>query len=444
MQDKVSLRIRSIFNMALPVMLGSFIQFIIMFTDTAFLGHVGILALNTAGNASLVYLTLFITVQGLSEGLQILFARRLGSQQNEAIRELFWTALPVFIVLALIVMVLVFAFNQFGIALVIEDQNLAQEMIGFLNIRSWGYVPGFIQLIIMAYYMGIARTKILTITMLVTGLFNILLDYVLIFGAWGFPELGIEGAAWASFIAEFAGCIVAIAYLRFDKENQEGLLIPHVPSWFSIKRMMKVGSPLMFQRFVSLCSWTIFFIFIEKMGSTSLAISQIIRTLYFLAFIPIMGFSTTTRTFVSYFMARGEFDNVKKSLVRLCIVSGITTAVFIHGLWFYPEFIVGIISPDVEVINGSKPILLMVTVSMILFSVTGVYFNAVSGIGDTKKAMWMEVISIVIYLIGAWYFAVHLSSSLMVVWGMEFVYFGLLGAFSLAYFKWYPWRDTTV
>ena len=441
MNERIQLNFKSIFRMAVPVMLGSFIQFIIAITDTAFLGRIDELALNTVGNAGLIYLTLFITVQGLSEGLQILFARRHGENNPHACRELWWTAVPLFLGLAVVLLAAIFLVNGPLMDLLISDPLLARSMDDFLQVRSLAFIPGFMQLIILAYYMGVARTAIITYSMAITALFNIVLDYGLIYGAFGLPEMGMQGAAWASAIAETASFAFCLAYALADRRLGYLWRRPLTRKLLRFRNMLRVSSPLMLQRFASMSSWTLFFIFIEKMGSHELAISQIIRTLYFLAFIPIMGFSTTTRTYVSHYMGRSDYRRVIGSIRKLALYGSLTTLVLIHGFWFYPATIIGWITNDHTLVADTIPVLQVISFSMILFAATGVIFNAVSGIGDTRRAMWIEIGCIAIYLTGTYFFAVHDSTpSLLVVWCMEFVYFGSLGLASFVYFLYVPWK----
>tara|TARA_R110001592_G_scaffold9723_4_gene51474 strand:+ start:30316 stop:31659 length:1344 start_codon:yes stop_codon:yes gene_type:complete len=441
MKSNINLSSKSILATAIPVMLGSLIQFIITFTDTAFLGRLGELALNTAGNSSLVYMTVLISFQGFCEAYQILVAKFYGKKDFEEIKSLNQRGILFFTGLGILGFILFQFFSSVIISPVVTSLDLESSMIGYLEIRSWGFLPAMLQLMLVYYFMGMADTRILSYAMLITAVTNIVLDYGLIFGKLGFPELGINGAAIATVIAESATFIFSLAYLIAHKK--------HRPIWFPLhkkyilkfaNKVLKKGSPLMVQRFFSMGGWTFFFIMLEVLGSQSLAASQIIRTLYFLAFIPVMGFSTTTRTFVSYFLSIGKPELVKKGLYKISLLSLIATFIVIHGFWFYPEAIIGIITEDQELIRVTSDIIGIISYSMLIFAIASIFFAAIAGIGDSSQSMFIEIFCLFSYLALAYLVSHRWGGDVKDMWMLEFVYFSTLGIISFGYFKWYRWK----
>lgn len=422
-------------------MLGSLIQFFITFTDTAFLGRLGELALNTAGNSSLVYMTVLITFQGFCEAYQILVAKFYGKNDFEEIKSLNQRGILFFTGLGLIGFTLFQFFSNAIIGPVVSSPELESSMIGYLEIRSWGFLPAMLQLMLVYYFMGMANTMVLIFAMIITAFTNIILDYGLIFGNLGMPQLGINGAAVATVIAESATFVFTLIYLLAHKK--------HRPNWLPLKKkyifkfankVLRKGSPLMVQRFFSMGGWTFFFIMLEILGSQSLAASQIIRTLYFLAFIPVMGFSTTTRTFVSYFLSVGKPELIKKGLYKISLLSLLATFVVIHGFWFYPEAIIGIITDDVELIQVTTDIIKIISYSMLIFAIASIFFAAIAGIGDSTQSMFIEIFCLFSYLVMAYMVSHQWGGDVKDMWMLEFVYFSILGVISFGYFKWYRWK----
>ncbi len=128
----------------------------------------------------------------------------------------------------------------------------------------------------------------------------------------------------------------------------------------------------------------------------------------------------------------------------MALVSAITTFVFVHGYLFYPAPIIRLITSDPNLVNDTVPILRLIITSMLLHSGVMVLFSAVAGIGDTKASFWIESVSIVIYLIYAYFVCVYKPQSLYVIWAAEFIYFGFLAIFSIAYFRWSKWRTYSI
>ncbi|TXC76237.1 MATE family efflux transporter [Luteibaculum oceani] len=422
-------------------MLGGFVQFILTFVDTAFLGHIGELQLNAAGNAGLVYITFFLVAQGLSEGLQIITARRIGAGNHLALRNLFWNAFFLLIALALLAYILVAWFSSPLLTYVTADSELKVAIEGFLKIRSVGYFFAIAQLTLIGFYSGIAQTKILATSTTVMASVNLVFDYLLIHGIWLFPEMGLNGAALASVIAEACALLYCISYVRRDKRVMDWIgftgfkLVKE-----EIKKLVQLSLPIMGQRFLAMISWTIFFFLIEKIGRHELAISQLIRSLYFLAFIPIMGFGTTTKTYVSNYMAQHKFELVPQAIKYLTKVSLVIIVLLIHGYLLYPQAIIGILTNDGTLIKDTAPVLQLVFFEALVFMAATVIFNAIAGVGDTRWAFIIENLCITIYIFTAYYITVVNPQPILIVWCMEFVYFGLLLIGSLLYFRFKNWR----
>lgn len=456
MTENINLSSKGILSKALPLMLGSLFTFILTLTDTSFLGNLNDvelakswnlsindlanLAINTGGNASLIYMTLLLTAQGLCEAFQIRVAHFLGLKDSKSIQQVNHTAIGLAVIFSSILFCIGFFGSSSLLPKFVEDPVLCKSMISFMEIRSFGFFPALLQLTLLFYFIGMAETKIMTYSMLVSASVNIFLDYTLIFGNLSFPKLGIEGAAYASVIAEFCSFFFVLLFTYYYKEHRKNWFHKFEFVFERAKTLLVKGFPLMIQRFISMAAWTVFFLFIEKMGNEELAISQIIRTLYFLAFIPAMGFNSTVRTYVSYYLSQGRIEYVKKSIIKISIISAITTFVVIHGFWFYPESIIGIITPQENLINGTTEILLVISYSMIIFSVAGVCFSAVAGLGFSNTSMYIEIINILFYLLFAYLVTFTFKGSLLQLWCIEFLYFGLLALFSIAFLTLYPWQ----
>src|SRR5690606_24134053 len=114
-------------------------------------------------------------------------------------------------------------------------------------------------------YSGIARTQIIMYTTIITAVGNVFLDYGLIFGNWGMPKMGIEGAALATSLSELAAFVFSFIYANYDKNLKKYSLFRNFNvDRKIIKNLLAVSWPIMIQGMVSVFVWTIFFFFIEK------------------------------------------------------------------------------------------------------------------------------------------------------------------------------------
>lgn len=435
------LETKYLFQQALPIMMGGFIQFVVNFTNTVFVGRLGELALNTVGNSGLLFITLFVVGQGFGSGVQILVARRLAQRKH---RQVGWIAQHGFL-LSVVGSILLLGIGQlirmYLLQDMIADDVLRGAMSDFLYYRNWAFLVAIPNAMLMGYFTGLGKTAILGWSALITATANIALDYMLIYGKWGAPALGPNGAAIASTCAESLSFAAVVVYTATSKFQRKFELLRWGKVRFNlIQKLLRLSGPLIGQRFISLFAWTAFFFFIEKTGSQKLAVSQVIRNLYFLAFIPIFGFGSATGTVVSGLMAQKDAKGVMAAMVKIGWISTCVTFVFVHGYLFYPRTIVSLITTDPLIVEQSIPVLRLIVSSMLIHSTVMVLFNGVSGVGDTKWAFWIELVSIVIYLIYCYWVCIYQPQNLFVIWCAEFVYFGLLALFSWAYFKWSNWR----
>ena len=205
---------QAILKVAVPIGLGTFVQFFVLFFDNLFISELhNDDSFNAANSSGLFYIVGVMLGVGLSAGTQILTARRMGEENIPDIGTIFKNSINYAIVSSVFLFGLFYFLMEPLITGVSENKELAEKMVSFLNIRSIGYFFLFPLIVINGFFSGIAQTKMLFYVALITGLGNIVLDYLLIFGNLGFPELGLSGAAWASSLAEGMALIFAVFFI---------------------------------------------------------------------------------------------------------------------------------------------------------------------------------------------------------------------------------------
>lgn len=436
---------KRIINVALPIIISGVAQNIVNVTDTAFLGRVSQEALGAAGNAGIFYFVLVITGMGFTTGSQIIIGRRNGEQNYAQIGKILENTLYLILPIATIVFFLVKFFSADFLASITQSKIILSHATNYLNYRIIGIFFAFINFAFIAFYVGITKTRVLTYTTILMSVVNVILDYILIFGKFGIEPLGIKGAALASVFAELTSCIFFIVYslLKIDKDKYQLFKLKSF-EWAIIKRVTKVGGPVMLQNFLSLSSWFIFFMIIEKLGERDLAISHIIRSIYMVFMIPLFGLSAATNTLVSNFIGEGNSNMVLTLIKKIIILSFCSTAIVFIISIFIPEQIISIYTNDSDLISSSINTLRIINFTMFFFSTAFILFNGVTGTGKTIVSLVIEAITIFIYLIATYYIAIELSLSLPYVWGSEFIYFTCLGTLSYFYLKKGNWKKSTI
>jgi putative MATE family efflux protein len=436
---------KRIWLIAYPIILGSIAQNLINFTDTAFLGRVGEVALGAGALGGIFYLAVFMLGLGFGMGEQIIVARRFGERKWKAIGSVVDHSF-LFLLLLAAVAFLVLRFGsveilRFGV----KSKEVAAGTLLFLEYRSFGIFAAFVNVGFRSFYVGLGRTKVISYTTVVLALVNIVLDYLLIFGKAGFPEMGIAGAALASVIAEFTAMVYFMIYtgiyIRFSDYRLfrfRGL------QWKKMQRILKVSFPTMMQQFVSLSVWFVFFLFVEKIGKSSLAVSNIIRSIYVLLMMPIWGFATAANTLVSYLIGAGRSGEVMRLVYRIVLLCFTGVLVLVSLGLAFPRLLLAVYTNDRLLIEMGVPVLHVISLGAILLSVGFILFSAVSGTGKTTVSLAIELTTLVVYLSYTYLMVEYWHGTVANAWTAEWVYGLLLSLFSFVYLKSYRWKEARI
>lgn len=442
---KTIISYRRVWDIAFPIMIGSVAQNVINVTDTAFLGRLGDIALGGGAIGGLFYLAIIMLGWGVGVGAQIMVARRFGEGENKQIGPIIEHTQYFLLLLAVLLIVVFQLFGRSILYKVVESENVFNASYEFLRYRIWGLCFAFTYFSYRAFYVGIGKTKVITYTTLTMVIVNVFFGYALIFGHFGFPKMGVSGAGLASVIAEFSGASAFIVYTFFNEKVKEFHVFKFVKYDAELMlRLMKVSIPLMLQNFFSFSIWLIFFLIIEKMGEIELAVSNIIRSIYVVLLIPIMGFATAANTLVSFVIGQGRSKEVLSLTWRIALVAAGFSAVLSILCSFFPSAIIQIYTNELQVIEMALPIMHIITIASVMLAIAFVLFNGVSGTGKTNISLILEIGILAIYILATFLFAIPLKQPLAVVWTVEILYGVLLSIISFIYLRSNHWEGKVI
>ncbi len=445
MTPEIQIGYKNILRIAVPMMIMGLSMTLVSLTDTAFLGQLGAAELGGAGNAGLTYMLLVMIGMGFSSGVQIIVARRNGEGQFDKIGNLLHHTL-LFLMLYGVLVHIFFVFGLPHILPLLTDSTAIGAIIDrFLSYRSWGLYASFINAAALALLVGTTKTKIIGIVTPVSALLNIFLDYALIFGNLGFPELGVEGAAIASNIAEGVGSIFILFYLFFLYDHKKYRLFDKIRiSMSTYVSILKTASPLMVQNFVSFFSWFAFFTLIEGLGEKELAASHIVRSIYMVLIIPVFGLGDATNSLTGNLMGENRNDLVLKMVGRVCLISVAFALLMQPLIWLVGIDLLQPFSSDTYTLSIAEPVLHLVGIVLFIFGPVIVGFKAVSGTGRTITALLIETCVVSIYLVFAYLLIQVNQIELYQVWSAEFVYFIAFGILIFGYLLKGNWQTSKV
>ncbi|MFO7922067.1 MAG: MATE family efflux transporter [Bacteroidales bacterium] len=432
---------KRIWRIAYPIILGSIAQNFINVTDTAFLGRLGEVELGAAAIGGIFYLAIVMFGYGLGIGTQIIVARREGEGRQRSIGRVMEHSFIILIFLALAMFVMMKLFSPGFFSVIISSEKVYIASNDFIQLRAWGVFFAFINMGFNALYIGTARTGIITWSTLLMACINIFLDYVLIFGKLGFPEYGIKGAAIASFCAEISVSIFLFIYTFGYTDLKRYRLFYfqkiNINIWI---RIIRISLPVMLQNFLSFGVWFVFFVFVEQMGETSLAVSNIIRSVYVIMMVPIWGFASASNTLVSYLIGRGRDMEVLPLIFKTAWLCFLMVMAFVSLIILMPDQIIRVYTTDADLVAASLPVLNVVSGAVLCFAFAMVFFYGLSGTGVTQATLVIELLVVTVYLFVAYLLTNVYELSVSWVWTVEFLYASGLFILSFLYLRYGNWR----
>ena len=282
-------------------MMSILMEQLINITDAVFLGHVGEVELGASAIAGIYYLAVYMLGFGFSIGLQVMIARRNGEQNYKATGKTFFQGLFFLSGLAVLLCLLIHAVSPYLLKRLISSPEIYQAVVRYLDWRSFGLLFSFPFLAIRSFFVGITHTKALSWSAVTAIMINIPLNYFLIFKL----DLGISGAAIASSLAEVGSLFVLCIYTRSKIYKVKYGLKPVYDGRLLIK-VLNLSVWSMLHAFISVAPWFLFFVAIEHLGKTELAISNITRSVSAIFFVIANSFAVTTGSLVSNAIGAGS------------------------------------------------------------------------------------------------------------------------------------------
>ncbi len=436
---------RNIWQVSYPLILSGVAFTIINVTDAAFLGRVSEVALGAVGLGGIYYLIFLMAAVGLGIGAQIIMARLDGEGNQDRIGPVFDHLLYIMLAMVGLLWALHALVTPIVLAQVITSDAIREGLILYLDVRVIGFLPSFLFLAYRSFLTGISDTKAISYASAMMALVNVLFNYLLVFGKWGFPRMELEGAAWASVLAELSSLIFIVIWVKWRKMGREFNCFRFpIPQKASITAILDLGIPVMLQHVVALCSWLMFFTVIEGMGERQLAISNVSRSVYSVLMIPLIGISQATQTLVSNLLGQGLHGELWMLIRRILILSlSCSIATLLINL-IEPRFLLRIFTDDPGLVDGSVPVIHMLSVCILFFAVAMTLLASVSGTGATKTALIIEVTTLLFYFTFTWA-TVHLWQwPLYMVWSAEMVYFTSIGILAALYLWSGRWKKLVV
>ena len=442
---QVNISSKQILAISLPIALAILVPQINFVINNIFLGALSKKALAIGGITGVYYLIFGVMGQGLNNGLQALISRRAGENRIDEIGTLFSQGVLISLFLSIFGISFTYLIAPSIFHALLQDADRANIVIEFLKIRIWGIPFLFIYQMRNALLVGTNQSKFLIVGTATEAVFNIFFDYALIFGHFGFVAFGINGAAYASIIAEAMGLLVIYLVIHYQKIGERFELFKNFSfKWDYVKLIMVQSMPIMAQFMISIISWEFFYILIEHRGEQSLAVSNSMRNIFGFFGSFTWAFAATSNTMVSNIIGQNMQEKVIPLIVKIMKWSlGFAVIIFLLLNIFARPFL-SIYGQGEDFMQEGIPVLRVVSVALLLMSIATVWLNAVTGTGNSSINLAIEFVAIIIYIIYCYLTIEYYQLPITIGWMCEIIYWISLLIPSYLYIKSMRWKTLKI
>jgi putative MATE family efflux protein len=442
---RVEITNKQILSITLPVAASIMVPQLNFVTNNIFLGQLGEQSLSVAGIIGVYYLIFAVVGIGLNNGLQMLISRRAGENKVDAIGSLFSQGIRLAMIMAAIGIAITYFVTPYIFAATLKEPNDVKMAVSFLNIRIWGLIFLYLYQMRNALLVGTNQTKLLVYGTAAEAITNVILDYGFIFGKLGLPNLGFNGAAYASIIAEAIGLLVIFVVIHYKGIGKQLELFRNW-QWDKSNAVLILtqSAPLIGQHLLSIIAWEFFYILNEHHGSQAGAISNVMRNVFGFFGCVTWAFASTTNTMVSNIIGQGLENRVEELIYKIMKLSFFFALIVCVILNVFPRLFLGIYGLGDGFVNAAIPVLRVVSSALVLMSIAVVWLNAVTGTGQTKINLWIELMAIILYCTYVYVTLEKLNMSITVGWGSEWLYWSSMLIPSYLYMKSGRWKGKRV
>jgi MATE family multidrug resistance protein len=285
-----------------------------------------------------------------------------------------------------------------------HEKNVQDLEVIFFKWMCWGAAPSIVGSAVSGYFIGIGRTKLLMIIQLFGIGCNAILDYLLIFGKFGFPELGITGAAIATIISQ---CVVLILLLvKFYTIRDSGGMLAFNRCQFEktlFWRLIRFGIPSGLRFGFEMLAWTAFILIVGRVGINELAATNIAFRINGFAFFPVIGIGQA----VGILVGQAQGAQKYKESIKITYAGFILAEAWmiIAALFFVlmPETLFTMFKGDSyadfnSVLHIGIILLKFVAVYSLLDACNIIFVSALQAAGDTRWTMIVSIIAHIVFL----------------------------------------------
>lgn len=394
---------RTNINLAVPVMLSQFGQVMVGVADNMMVGQVGYIPLAGASLGNAIFFFVMVFGLGVSFAITPLVGFAHGEGNNKQCGQVLRHGLVVNTVLAVILFgLLLLSINYlhlFG-----QEEIVVQQARPYMLVISFSIVPFLVFQSFRQFSEGLSMTKVPMIVSVSMNILNIILNYLLIFGKFGFPELGLLGAGIATLIARTGMAIVMAFYVLTSERFKPYLVSMGLTNLdFSvIKDLLRIGVPGGLQFLFEVGAFSMAAIMMGWIGAQALAAHQIAINLASITYMTVSGLGAAAAIRVGNQLGRRDYRTMKEAGMTL-VAMGVVLMIFFAAIFVIGrDYLPFLYNDDLEVVAIASSLLVYAALFQISDGIQVISLGALRGMKDVK-------IPTLITFIAYWVVALPLS-----------------------------------
>ena len=381
-------------------------QSLMNLVDTALVGHLGESALAAVGSASYAFLLMTALLSGLSAAIQAQVARLQGQKKHQLNASPVNTGLTLSLLFGIPLTALGLYFSSEALALITPTNNLGLLAQDYFDIRVLALPAAAMNLSFRGYWNGTNEPARFVKVLIVVHLMNALISWILIYGKFGLPALGIKGAALGTVIAMYSGAFLNGSNMAKRAANNGFLRI--LPSPQHCKQLVRLAAPDSLQQFLFSLSLMALFAILAQAGTTAMALGHILINFSLLLILPAIGFGMAATTLVSH--ALGAKNNRQAQLwgQETAGIAFITLALLNLPIWLFPEQILALFITDQAIITTGVLPLKLTGLGITAEAAGLVLTQALLGAGASRTVMLVRLTGQWLILLPLYWWAVNI------------------------------------
>ena len=409
---------RALISLGIPIVVGNIGNVVLSFADTLMVGHYGMRELAAASFVNTLFLLLVVFAIGFSMGITPEVGRRYGSGDYESIGKVVRASVVANLLLSLLLMlvcvVLYFQLHRMG-----QPQELLPLMQPYLLINLFSLPFICMTNVFRQFFDAIGHTKVSMIVMVVSNLFNIIGNFLLIFGYGGLPEMGLLGAGVSTALSRLLMVVMfSIVFFSFRRYKVYRRSFLSQRSDYSVfNRLNLLGWPSALQVGMETAAFSLTSVFVGWIGTMALAAHQVMITISGLFYMVYLGIAAAVAVRVSHFYGQHDLSAIQATTragFRLILLIAGTMAVPVFflrhhlGCWFTDEPMVGVLVSQT-------------IIPLILYqfgdSLQCTFANALRGIGSMRPMMYAAFVAyFIVSLPLSWFLGIHMGYGIVGIW----------------------------